>query len=160
MIWIKKIKTILEQNGWSLSTCESLTCGMLASKIGDVPGISKVYAGGLVTYQTIEKNKLANVSMDTLDRFGAIAEQTAREMCVGVQRATGSEVSISVTGNAGPNPDEGKPVGLVYIGTVVLDRIVVKEYHLNGDRQSIREQTCKCAFEQLLDLLISSENSI
>lgn len=153
MIWIKRIKTALEEKGWSLSTCESLTCGMLASMIGDCPGISKVYAGGAITYQTPQKHILAGVSEDTLNQYGAIAELTAKEMCIGIQTKTGSETGISVTGNAGPNPDEGKPVGLVYICTAVLNTVEVVEYHFQGDRNSIRLQTCEAALEQLYSQL-------
>lgn len=150
---LTEIKDILLRNRWKASTCESITCGLVASLFGSVPGISKVYAGGLITYMTEEKHILAGVSESTLDRYGAISEETAVEMCLGTSAVMKTNVAVSVTGNAGPEADENKPVGLVYIGVSVNGKAEVKEYHFHGNRDEIRHQAANTAVIQLYEAL-------
>ena len=88
----------------------------MAKRLTDVSGASEVFECGVVTYSNRMKHQLLGVSQQTLDTFGAVSEETAREMAAGVRRLSGAEIGISVTGNAGPEPSEGKEVGLVYIG--------------------------------------------
>ena len=101
----------------TLATAESCTGGLVARRITALPGASKVYRGGVVSYWTEVKAAVLGVPQKTLDTYGAVSEQTARAMAEGARKITGAEVAVSVTGVAGPDPDErNNPVGLVFIG--------------------------------------------
>jgi len=107
----------LKQSGRTMTTAESCTGGLGAKLITDIPGVSAVYPGSIVSYANSIKENLLGVSADTLDTFGAVSHQTAMEMAKGALSATGADISISITGIAGPDggtPE--KPVGSVYIG--------------------------------------------
>lgn len=108
--------TELAKRGLHLACAESCTGGLLSSRITDIPGASAVFHMGAVTYANEIKTKLLGVPAETLQKYGAVSEQTARAMAEGVRRASGSELGISITGIAGPDggtPE--KPVGLVYL---------------------------------------------
>ena len=106
----------LMERGITISCAESCTGGLFASTLIGVEGISSVFERGIVTYSNRAKVEELGVKEETLERFGAVSEETAREMTAGLKKKTGSRVCISVTGIAGPDggTDE-KPVGLVYI---------------------------------------------
>ena len=108
----------LMEQGLTLSSAESCTGGVFASTMTDIPGISQCFDRGLVTYSNQAKMEELGVSAGTLEKFGAVSEETALEMVEGLKRVSGSDVCISVTGIAGPGGgSEEKPVGLVYIGS-------------------------------------------
>ena len=107
-------------SGLSLSCAESCTGGLFAAALTNVPGISKIFDRGFVTYSNKAKIEELGVSPQTLEEYGAVSEETAKEMAIGVYRTTKSNICISVTGIAGPDGGtEIKPVGLVYIGLLV-----------------------------------------
>lgn len=107
----------LLKKGLTLATAESCTGGLVARRITALPGASRVYRGGVVSYWTEVKAAVLGVPQETLDTYGAVSEQTARAMAQGARKITGAEVAVSVTGVAGPDPDErNNPVGLVFIG--------------------------------------------
>ena len=120
----------LLENNISISCAESCTGGLFAKTLTDIEGISAVFDRGIVTYSNRAKIEELGVSPETLDRYGAVSEQTAREMALGLQKVSGSRLCISVTGIAGPGggTDE-KPVGLVYIGIVFDDKVEVRKIH-------------------------------
>ncbi len=151
--YLKQIKDFAESKHYTIGTCESLTSGLLAGAFGSCPGISSVYKGGYVTYQTEQKINLVQVSKETLKKYGAISAQTAEEMCNGTQKNLKSEIVVSTTGNAGPDPMEQKPVGEVYIGVKIATQIHVKEFHFSGSRDEIRNQTVDSAIECLFELI-------
>lgn len=106
----------LKEKGMTLATAESCTGGWLAKRITDISGSSEVFETGCVTYANSTKEKLLGVSHDTLEKYGAVSEQTAREMAEGVVKLAGSDLGIGITGIAGPGGGtEEKPVGLIYI---------------------------------------------
>ena len=108
---------LLLQRGMTLATAESCTGGLVSEKITALPGASKVYRGGVVSYWTEVKGAVLGVPREILDTCGAVSEECARAMAEGVRRITGADLGVSVTGVAGPDPDErGVPVGIVYIG--------------------------------------------
>ena len=148
-----EVKNQLEKHQLTLSTCESLTCGMIASILGGVPGISAVYAGGAVTYMTYTKHLLADVKEAQLYCHGAVDPETAIQMASGIQEKLHTDVSVAVTGNAGPDPMEGKPVGQVYIAVSYLDQVTVHEYVFPGERQAIREATAVQALQDILSAI-------
>lgn len=136
------VVSLLEKNELTISTAESCTGGLLAGRIINVPGVSDVYKEGFITYTNKAKRKTLGVNKATLKKYGAVSTQTAREMALGAALEADSDVSISVTGIAGPDggTDE-KPVGLVYIGVCVKNKVHVEEFRFSGDRANVREQT-------------------
>ena len=108
---------LLRERGMTLSSAESCTGGQIAQRMTALPGASQVYRGGVVSYWTDMKADVLGVSREILDQYGAVSEQTARAMAQGARRITGADAAVSVTGVAGPDPDErGNGVGLVFIG--------------------------------------------
>ena len=108
---------LLRERGLTLAAAESCTGGLVAERITALPGASAVFRGGVVSYWTDVKASLLGVPREILDRDGAVSEPCARAMAEGARRITGADLAVSVTGVAGPDPDErGNPVGLVYIG--------------------------------------------
>ncbi len=136
----------LMEQGLTLSSAESCTGGMFASTMTDIPGISQCFDRGLVTYSNQAKMEELGVSAGTLEKFGAVSEQTALEMVEGLKRVSGSDVCISVTGIAGPGGgSEEKPVGLVYIGFSYGDKKICKKIQMrNVNRSWNRHYTLLC----------------
>lgn len=140
----------LRAAGKTVACAESLTGGMLASKLVDVPGASSVLGEAYVTYSNEAKMRLLGVSKDTLRQFGAVSAQCAREMAEGARLAAGADFALSTTGIAGPDggtPE--KPVGLVYVGVASTSGCEAQELHLRGERDWIRELTCVNALNAL-----------
>ncbi len=107
----------LRERNMTFATAESCTGGRVAEQITALPGASKVYRGGVVSYWTEVKGRVLGVPQDILDTYGPVSEECARAMAEGARRTTGAEIAVSVTGAAGPDPDErGVPVGVVYVG--------------------------------------------
>lgn len=132
----------LKEHGLMLSTAESCTGGLLTGRLVNVPGASEVLKEGFITYSNEAKCKYLGVKSGTLEQFGAVSEQTAREMAVGASRTSGCDVAVAITGIAGPEGGTvDKPVGLVYIACHVKGATTVREYRLRGNRQKIREQS-------------------
>lgn len=136
----KSIVDLLIANKLTISTVESCTGGLVAARLINVPGVSEVFKAGLVTYSNKAKRKLAGVSKITLDKKGAVSAEVAKEMVKGAAVMTKSEVTVGITGIAGPDGGtKEKPVGLVYIACSVCGKVKVKECHFSGNRQKIRE---------------------
>ena len=113
---------LLKERGMTFATAESCTGGQVAARITDLPGASAVYRGGVVSYWTSVKGAVLGVPQEILDQYGAVSEECARAMAEGARRITGADIAVSVTGVAGPDPDErGVPVGIVYIGLSTPD---------------------------------------
>lgn len=133
---------LLKKNKLSLVTAESCTGGLVSGRIVNVAGASEVFKEGFITYSNEAKMKYLNVKKDTLEKYGAVSEETAKEMASGAAKNANADVAIAITGIAGP--DGGtveKPVGLIYIGCCVNGTVYVKECKLKGNRQKIREAT-------------------
>ena len=108
---------LLKEQGLTLATAESCTGGRVAERMTAMPGVSAVYRGGVVSYWSSVKADVLGVPPEILDAHGAVSEPCARAMAEGARRITGADIAVSVTGAAGPDPDErGVPVGIVYIG--------------------------------------------
>ena len=137
----------LRAAGASVSTAESCTGGLVAARITSVSGASEAFKYGAGTYCNEAKNKILGVKKETLDSFGAVSAETAVEMAAGVRKIMNAEIGVSVTGLAGPNGGEGKPVGLVYVAVNSDNYSEVTENHFSGDRISIRNQAAVKALE-------------
>jgi nicotinamide-nucleotide amidase len=143
------VRQLLEHE-LTLATAESCTGGLLSGRIVNVSGVSKIFMEGFITYSDQAKIKYLGVNADTLKKYGAVSEQTAREMAIGTVKATGCDTSIAVTGIAGPGGGtKEKPVGLVYIACNILGKTYVCERHFKGDRLEIREQSVVAALDLL-----------
>ena len=134
----------------TISTAESCTGGMIASKLIEVPGISTNFIEGIVSYSNEAKIKRLKVKKETLEKYGAVSEEVAREMLAGLK----TDIGISTTGIAGPDGGtKDKPVGLVYIGIKVKDEVKVFRRELKGDRNKIRQRAMMHALYNLLKIL-------
>lgn len=141
---------LLHKYGLTVATAESCTGGLIAGRLVNVPGVSDVFREGFVTYSNKAKRKYLDVGKGTLKKYGAVSEQTAKEMAIGGAFASDSDLCIAVTGIAGPDGGgEDKPVGLVYIAAYMKDTVTVEEYRFKGNRQKIREQTVVKALDLL-----------
>lgn len=141
----------LKKKGLTVATAESCTGGLIGKMITEVSGASEVYGFGFITYANEAKMQLLGVKKETLDTFGAVSEETAREMAEGARRASGSDIAVSVTGIAGPGGGtEEKPVGLVYIG--VSDKLGTEVFRFvqHGDRERVRNKSALCALDIIL----------
>lgn len=150
----------LKVNGLHVAVAESCTGGYVAKRLTDVSGASEVFECGVVTYSNRMKHQLLGVSQQTLDTFGAVSEETAREMAAGVRRLSGAEIGISVTGNAGPEPSEGKEVGLVYIGVDSLEMSRVFMLQVNRRDQDARETIRYLASSHALSLILKAVDAM
>ena len=139
----------------TIATAESCTGGLVAQRITSVPGASSVFEWGVVTYSCETKRKLLGVSQKTLDTYGAVSPQTAMAMARRARVKSGADIGISVTGNAGPEPSEGKPVGLVYVGLDCDRCTTAQELHIqtmaHDGREYIREMAASRALHLALE---------
>ena len=143
--------------GVTVSTAESLTAGMIASTIADIPGASAVLRGGAVTYCDEIKHRVLGVDQETLDRYTAVSHQTAREMAAGSLELYQSDIAVSATGYAGPGGGtEDDPAGTFYIdGEVpVVDSV---RCHYEGDRSCVRAHAVAEALGRIALVLNSME---
>ena len=148
-----EIVKILRKNNLKISFAESITGGMLSSAITDISGASKVMETSFVTYSNDSKNKNLNVSKNTLDKFGAISENTAFEMAKGIKEKSKADIGVSTTGEAGPNSSETE-VGNVYTCIYFSDdNYYTKHYFFSGDRNKIRRSTVNRVLSQILFVL-------
>lgn len=153
------VAKILIDKKLTIALAESCTGGLIASKLVNCPGISSVFLEGAVTYSNDAKMRRLNVKADTLDKYGAVSEETAREMVLGIRETAESDIGISVTGIAGPDggtPE--KPVGLVYVGLCIKGNVKVKKLLLSGNREKIRNRTAMEALNWLRMELITESN--
>lgn len=138
----------------SVATAESCTGGLLGKLITDVPGSSAVYPGGVISYCSRIKHEILGVDQNDLDTLGPVSEPVARQMAEGARQVVGADLGLGITGIAGPNSDEtGRPVGLVYVSASDGKATLVREYHFDGDRSTIRAQAAEAAAELALELL-------
>ncbi|MCF6379354.1 CinA family protein [Nocardioides KLBMP 9356] len=150
------VPTVLESladRQQTLATAESLTGGMLAGGITDVPGASRSFVGGVVSYATRVKVSVLDVPADVVDRHGVVSEECAIAMARGVRRRLDATWGVATTGVAGPDGQEGHPVGTVWIAVAGPEVVRARLLSLTGDRHAIREATCESAVSLLRDLL-------
>ena len=142
----KSVVDLLVANQLTISTVESCTGGLLAARLINVPGVSEVFKSGHITYSNKAKRKVLGIKKNIIEKNGAVSEAVAREMAKGAASVTKSDVTVSVTGIAGPNGgSKEKPVGLVYIGCSVCGKTTVQECHFTGNREKIRDNTVAAA---------------
>jgi len=144
----------LSKAGLPLAVAESCTGGRICDRITDVAGSSEHFKGGIVAYSNDSKVKFLGVSHDTLKAHGAVSEECAKEMAVGVSRAFDADVGVSVTGIAGPGgATPQKPVGLVFIGIAWKKEQAAFRYLFDGDRKAIKTQATEQALQLIIDFV-------
>lgn len=144
------VANLLIENKFTISIAESLTGGKISSMLVEKSGISEALLEGVVCYSNKSKIDTLGVREETLEKFGAVSEDVAKEMVLGVAKRLGADFAVATTGIAGPNSDgSGKPVGLVYIGIYAQGDISVKECLFTGDRELIRYRTSVEALEEV-----------
>lgn len=154
----KYIVDFLHNNDMTITTIESCTGGMIASKIVDVAGASDVFKEGYVTYSDEAKIKLVNVKKETIDKYNVVSEEVAGEMASGGAKAAGADVAISVTGVAGPGGGtEEIPVGTVCIGIFYKGKTYTEKFIFDGDRKEIRKKSTDKAFELLYNFITGKQ---
>ncbi|SES92139.1 competence/damage-inducible protein A [[Clostridium] polysaccharolyticum] len=146
----ESVVNLLRKHELTMVTAESCTGGMIASMIVNVPGASSVLKESFVTYSNRAKRKYLDVSKSTLKKYTEYSEKCAKEMARGAALVNDCDVSVAVTGIAGPDGGtEEKPVGLVYVSCYAKGKVIVEEHHFQGTRLMIREQSATCALDLL-----------
>ena len=150
----KKIVSLLTKKKMNISFAESCTGGLLASSITSISGSSKVFTLGLVTYSNNAKINILKVPKNIISRHGAVSHQTCMHMVKNLNKISKTNISVSITGVAGPNGGtKQKPVGLVYIGLKKGNKLLVKKYFFkNKNRQQIQRATVNKALNLVLSI--------
>ncbi|MBM2617700.1 CinA family protein [Actinoplanes sp. LDG1-06] len=137
----------------TFATAESLTGGLVAATVVEIPGVSAVYRGGFVVYATDLKHTLAGVREDLLAERGPVDPDVAAALAEGARARCGADWGVATTGVAGPDPQDGKPVGLVYVAVAGPAGTEVRELKLEGNRAAIRTESVTRALQLLADCL-------
>ena len=141
----------LQQRGWRLATCESITGGGISQAITDVAGSSDWFDCGFVTYSNTSKTRFLEVAEALIAQHGAVSEEVAAAMVLGALAHTDAQISLSTTGIAGPGGAvPGKPVGTVCFGWAQGDIVHTERLVFTGDRAAVRAQTAEHALQGLL----------
>ena len=147
----EEVISLLSEKGLTLTAAESCTGGLIAKRLTDVSGASAVFHGSLVTYSNRLKEKWLGVQAETLQTYGAVSAQTAREMALGARKAADADLAVAVSGIAGPNSDDtNKPVGLVFIALADRDSVTVEKYE-NQFTDNVREQNRTTSAQRALE---------
>ncbi|MGH1376924.1 MAG: CinA family protein [Alphaproteobacteria bacterium] len=150
---VEQLSTALREKDLVLATAESCTGGMMSAAMTSIAGSSSVFDRGFVTYSNPAKHEILGISQNILNYYGAVSAQCADAMALGALEHSNADISVSVTGIAGPGGGgEEKPVGLVYIGVAIKGREPkVMEYNFSGSRDDIRRVVCEEAFKKLIE---------
>lgn len=149
-----KIINLLKNRNYTISVAESCTGGLLAAKFIEIPGVSEIFEEGIVSYSNFSKVKRLNIDKNTIDRYGAVSKEVAEKMVLGLD----TDIAISTTGIAGPTGGtEEKPVGLVYVGIRVKDKISTFKFNFKGDRSRIRQKAVLHSLFELYKILEEDE---
>lgn len=152
---VQELSNQLKSRQWTLSVAESCTGGGLGFALTSLPGSSDWFTGGFITYSNVAKQTMLSVNKDTLATFGAVSEQTAREMAEGSCQHCNTDIAVAITGIAGPNGGTAeKPVGTVCFGFASKTQATkTKVFVFTGDRHTIRLHAVEFALDNLLRYL-------
>ena len=153
----EKVVKELMNRGYTVTTAESCTGGLLAGRILNVSGASEVYNEGHITYSNEAKERILGVYSETLKTYGAVSEEVASQMAVGAKNVANATIGLSTTGIAGPGGGtKEKPVGLVYVACAFEDQVFVEECRFCGSREENRNAAVEATLELLLKILSKS----
>ncbi len=142
------VKKLIKQK-LTIATAESITGGLVAKMITDVPGSSEILKESFVVYSNEAKIKILGVDKDIIDKYGVVSKEVAEDMAKKLKEFTNRDICISTTGNAGPTVCDDKPVGRVYVGIYFKDDLKVYELNLSGEREDIRQKTADFIFDNI-----------
>ena len=149
----EELLTLFKEKGWTLGSVESMTAGLFGATVCSVPGASKVYRGGIISYHPGVKVKLAGVCQKDIDTYGVVSKEIAKEMAEGGRKALEADCVISITGNAGPTAEPGEaPVGEIDMAVASNKETYIKQVILRGNRNEIREAAVEKMIEFLLEI--------
>jgi PncC family amidohydrolase len=146
----------LTERDLTIAVAESSTGGLLAAALADLPESSRRFLGGVVSYATDKKVEVLGIPPEAIEREGVVSEATAGLMAEAARRIFHSDLALAITGVAGPGEQDGKPVGLTYIGASLDSRTVVREYHWPGGRFTNRAASVEAAIDLAAELLEKS----
>ena len=131
---IRDVHQLFTEKGLKLSVAESCTGGLISHYLTWLPGSSRFFEAGVVTYSVLSKEKLLGISSETIASYGVVSRETAKEMAEKMRLLTRTDYALSTTGNLGPDVLEGKERGLVYVGISKEGKTIIKELRLKGDK--------------------------
>lgn len=153
-IMAQKCYKLFNLRNITLSVAESCTGGLFSHTITNIPGSSTFFKAGLVVYSNEAKNSIVKVLPETIEKFGAVSQETAEELAKGVQILMNSTVGVGITGIAGPGGATlKKPVGLVHISGILKDKLISRKYLFSGSRLENKIKFAEAAFQLLFELL-------
>ncbi len=147
---------LLKKYDLKISTAESVTGGLVVSRLVNVPGASEVFTHGFVTYSNKAKRKVLGVDRESLKKYSAVSKEVAKEMAKGAIFTADADVSVAVTGYSGPDDTPEEPKGLVYIAVSVNDKVIVEKYNFSGSRNIIRNKAANRALELVRESIIAA----
>ena len=154
LVLCQQLAHLLRQQGWKLTTAESCTGGLIAAACTDLAGSSEWFERGFVSYSNAAKTDLLGVPAALIRSHGAVSEQVVQAMALGAVAHSKAQVSVAVTGVAGPGGGSvDKPVGTVWFGWVIQDQLISQCQHFEGDRAQVRAATVQFALTRLLSLI-------
>ncbi len=155
----QEVGNLLRQKGLTLGVVESATGGLISHRITNVPGSSDYYEGSITAYSNEVKIKIVGVKADTINKYGAVSHQVAKEMTQGGRRVLASDICLADTGIAGPTgATPGKPVGLCYIGLSHQGGTYSQKHYFRGNREQNKRSATEAALGWLKEYLLSLNN--
>ncbi|MBR0474346.1 MAG: nicotinamide-nucleotide amidohydrolase family protein [Erysipelotrichaceae bacterium] len=153
---MKELYELLLEKGYTIASCESLTGGLFAARMTEIPHVSQVLKGGIVSYWNEIKEHVVGVKKETIDAYGVVSKQTAYEMALNVQQKFEVNVAVSFTGNAGPSTLEDKPAGLVYTCIMINGEAHPFCDLIEMPRNELRQEIINRTVNRLKDILRNS----
>ena len=150
---VSKVHELFRNKGLTLSVAESCTGGLVSHYITGLPGASNFFIAGIVAYSAEIKKNILGVSPETLNKYGVVSGETAREMADKARLLSKTDFAVSTTGNLGPDVLEGKEKGLVYIAASRDGKTVSQGLRLKGDREGNKEEAALSALKLLIDFV-------
>ncbi len=154
---IRRVHEIFIEKGLTLSVAESCTGGLISHYMTTLPGASRFFEAGAVTYSAASKKVILGVSSSTISTHGVVSRETAKEMSEKMRSLAGTDYAVATTGNLGPDILEGKPKGLVYISLSKNGKTLIKELRLEGERDENKEEAAVAAMNFLIEVINKAE---
>jgi PncC family amidohydrolase len=150
---VQKVHEHCKKKHLTLSVAESCTGGLISHLITMIPGASTFFVAGVISYSADAKQTILGISPETISRFGVVSEETAKEMAEKIRDLTGTDFSLSTTGNLGPEVLEGKDKGLIYTAASKKEGVFSKQMRLTGTREENKERASFLALKFLAEIL-------
>ena len=147
-----EVGKMLKQKKFTIAAAESCTGGLFTSLLTDIAGSSAYVKGSVISYTNAVKHDIVGVKAETLEKFGAVSEETAAEMSTGIRNLLSTDIGVGITGLAGPDGDEGKAPGLVYISISDNKVNITNEFHFKGDRLAVKKAAAMAALKLVLEI--------